>query len=103
MPRSMPCSTRSASARPSAAALRTDERAAEAGHRVHDRHELAPAVGELVLDARRRLGVAAPPDEARLLERAQTLGERSRADAGKRLLQLTKTPGTPREVVDQKR
>ena len=43
-------------------------RGAEGAHRVDDREERLALFGELVLDARRRLGVAVPYDDALLLD-----------------------------------
>ena len=60
----------------------------EAAHLVDDRQERLALRGQLVLDARRRLGVAAADDDLLLLERAQPLRERPRADALAGVLEL---------------
>src|SRR5207253_8388673 len=52
----------------------------EAPHLLDDRQQLLALVRQLVLDPRRRLGVAAADDDAFLLERAQPLRQRARAD-----------------------
>src|SRR5207244_13627007 len=60
----------------------------EPSHLVDDRQQRLALVGELVLDAGRRLRVAPPDDDALLLERAEPLGERPRADPAARVLEL---------------
>ena len=77
---------------------------AEAAHLADDREERRALLGQLVLDARRRLRVAAPHDDLLGLQPAQTLGERPRADPRAGVLELGKAPRALREVVhDQDR
>src|SRR5437762_3279878 len=76
-------------------------RVAELAHRVDDREERLALPGQLVLDARRRLGVAVPLDDPLLLERAQPLGERPRADAAAGVLELREAAGALGKVVDE--
>src|ERR1700676_4373516 len=57
-------------------------------HALDDREQIEPLPRQRVLDARRHLGVGVALDEAVLLERAQAQGERPRADAGERALEL---------------
>src|SRR5262245_8323377 len=73
---------------------------AEAAHLVYDGEKRAPLVGQRVLDARRRLGVALARDDLLRLEPAQPLRERPRADPGARALELREPPRTLGEVVD---
>src|SRR6478736_9648296 len=73
----------------------------EAAHLVDDRQERLALLGQLVLDARGRLGVAAADDDLFLLERAQALGERSRADALAGVLELREAARAFREIVDE--
>src|SRR5919201_2962549 len=77
--------------------------APEAPHGVDDRQERLALLGELVLDARRRLGVAAAHDDPLVLERPEALGEGSRADPAARVLELRETPRTLGEVVHENR
>ena len=61
---------------------------AEAAHRLDDRQQRVALAGQLVLDARRRLGVALALDDPLLLEHVQPLGERARADPRAGVLEL---------------
>ena len=76
-------------------------RVTELAHRVDDRQERRALLRQLVLDARRRLGIAAPLEHSLLLECAQTLGEGARADAAARLLELREAPRPFGEIVDE--
>ena len=78
-------------------------RVPELAHRVDDRQHRRALLRQLVLDARRRLGVAAPLEHALLLERAEALGERARADAAARLLELREAARPLGEVVHEQR
>src|SRR3954469_11710917 len=76
---------------------------AELTHRVDDRQQGLALRRQLVLDARRRLGVAAALDDSFALELAQPLGERARADPRARVLELREPARPFREVVDEER
>src|SRR6185312_8779460 len=78
-----------------------DPLVAEAAHLIDDRQERLALLGQLVLDARRRLGVAAADDDPRVLERSKALGERSRADALAGVLELREAARAFREIVDE--
>ena len=62
-----------------------------------------PLLGQLVLDPRRRLGIAVPRDDAGLLERPQTVGERSRAHSLTDAFELPETASAAAELVDEQR
>ena len=76
---------------------------AEAAHRIDDRQHGGALRRQLVLDARRRLGVAAARDDALLLEHVQALRQRSRTDAVARVLELGEAARPFGEVVDDER
>ena len=61
---------------------------AEAAHLLDHRQQADALRRELVLDPRRRLRVAVPGEDAFLLQPAQPLRERARADAGAGVLEL---------------
>ncbi len=83
---------------------RLDEPAmAEVAHLVDDRQERTALVGQLVLDPRRVLVVAAALDDPLLLEGAQALREGPRADPGARVLELREAACALREVVHEQR
>src|SRR4051812_49491730 len=71
-------------------------------HRLDDGQQVPALVGQLVLDARRDLGVRAALDDALLLERAQAQRERPRADAGQRALELAEPRAALGQIADQK-
>src|SRR5438105_2699907 len=73
----------------------------ELAHRVDDREERLALLRQLVLDARRRLGIAVPLDDPFVLERAQALRQRPRRDTGARVLELREAARPFREVVDE--
>src|SRR5205814_559495 len=75
----------------------------EAAHLLDDRQERLALLGQLVLDARRRLGVAATGDDVLVLQRAQPVRERPRADSRTGVLELGEAARPLREVVDKHR
>ena len=77
--------------------------APELAHRVDDREERLALLRQLVLDARRRLRIAATLDNPLVFERAQALGKRSRRDPGARVLELGEPARAFREIVDEGR
>src|SRR3954451_10568645 len=76
---------------------------AEPAHGVDDRQERLALLREGVLDPRRRLWVALPLEDPVGLERAQPLGERARADALARTLELREAARAFGEIVDEQR
>src|SRR4051812_48229684 len=62
--------------------------AAVLAHRLDDRDEREALLGQRVLDARWHLGERGPLDDALLLQRPEAQGERARADALQRALEL---------------
>src|SRR5581483_6972637 len=78
--------------------------AAEAPHLADDRQQRPPLPGQLVLDARRRLGVAVPHGDPLPLEHVEPFRQRARADPGTGVLQLHEAARPLRQVVhDQRR
>ena len=75
----------------------------ERAHLVDDRQQAAPLLGERVLDPRRRFREAPSLQEALVLERAQALGERARADPRTGVLELAEAPGALGKVVNDQR
>src|SRR5689334_18009869 len=76
-----------------------DPRMAELPHLADDRQERTTLIRQLVLDARRRFGIAAPHDRALLLEHVEPLRQRARADAGTRGLELLEATRPFGEIV----
>ena len=76
---------------------------AELSHLADDRQERPALLGQLVLDAGRRLRIAVPGDDAGLLERPQTVGERSRAHSLADAFELSETARSAAELVDEQR
>src|SRR6185295_18943441 len=72
----------------------------EPAHRVDDREERLALPAQRVVDP---TAGAHPLDDPLLLEDAQSLGERSRADPGARALELGEAAGPFGEVVDDHR
>src|SRR5207245_2063504 len=75
----------------------------EAAQLLDERQQRGPVVRQRVLDARRRLGVAPAEDQLLVLECAEPFGERARADAGARVLELGKAAWPLGEVVNEQR
>src|SRR6188472_3139094 len=75
---------------------------AEAAHLLDDRLQRLALLRQLVLDARRRLGVAAADDDSFRLEPAQPLRQRPRADPRTRVLELGEPARSLGEIVDEK-
>src|SRR3954454_1561687 len=78
-------------------------RVPEAAHLPDDREERASLLGQLVLDAGRRFRIAAPDRNALPLEHVEPLGERARADAGARVLELHEPARAFGHVMDDQR
>jgi hypothetical protein len=83
------------------AVLRHEPFVSEAAHLFDDRKKTSALLVQLVFDARRRLRIAPADDEVLLLEHAEPLGERPRADAWTGPLQLGEAPGSFGEIVDE--
>src|SRR6516165_625982 len=83
------------------AARRLDDhpRAPEPPHLADHGKERPPLLGQLVLDAGRRLGVAAAHQHTLALEHVEPLGEGSRADPWARVLELHEAARPFRKVV----
>src|SRR5882724_2351993 len=77
--------------------------AAELAHLADDRQERASLLRQLVLDARRRFGVAPANEDTLALEHVEALGKRAGADAGTGLLELHETARTFGKIVDDQR
>ena len=75
----------------------------ELAHGLDDRQERRALRGQLVLDPRRRLGIALPPDDALALEHVEPFRERPRADAGARPLELGEAARALGQVVHDHR
>src|SRR5215210_7406569 len=75
--------------------------APEAAHLLDDRQEVAPLLGQVVLDPRRPLGIRAAFEDAVVLERAQPLGQRAWGDAGARGFELGEPACALRQVVHE--
>ncbi len=78
-----------------------EPRVAEAAHRLDDRQQVVALVGQVVLDPRRRLGVAPAHDDSLLLQGPQPFRERARADTAAGVLELGKAARPLREVVHE--
>src|ERR1035437_10303935 len=76
-------------------------RVAELAHRVDDREEGLALLRQLVFDAGRRLRIAAPVDDALVLESSEPLGERAGADAAAGALELREATRALGEVMDE--
>src|SRR5207248_2387283 len=84
--------------------LAVDEpRMPEPPHLGDDRQQSLALGRQFVLDTRWRLREAAPLDDPLVLEDAQPLGERPRADPGARVLELGEAPGPLGKIVDEQR
>src|SRR5215208_6429522 len=70
---------------------------AEPAHRAHDRQQRTSLRRQLVLDARRRLRIAAADHDPLVLQHLQPLRQRPRADPGTRVLELSEAPRSLRE------
>jgi tetratricopeptide (TPR) repeat protein len=75
--------------------------ASEAAHLADDREQRLALRRQLVLDARRRLGVAPADEDRLLLEDAEPLGERPRTYPRAGALELGEAARALREVVDE--
>src|SRR5215471_19987596 len=72
-------------------------------HRIDDREERLALLGEAVLDPWRRLDEALPLEDPLGLEGAEPLGERARADALARALELGEAARPLGQVVNEQR
>ncbi len=74
---------------------------AEVAHRLDDRQERLALLRQLVLDPRRRLGVALPQDDPLDFECAESFRERPRADPRQGALEVREPARALGEVVDE--